>query len=84
MKNQVSWKERLDDGVKREVRVTFFGRASFKWQYKRADEPKWDYDSEPTRADWDALEDILFRRAGRGRAVVKLETVRKHRAATGD
>ncbi len=82
MKNQISWKERLDDRVKREVRVTIWGN-SFKWQYKRADEERWDYNAEPTTADWDALEDILLRRAGRGRAVTQLETVRKYRSERG-
>ena len=82
MKKPVSWKGKTADGVRRDVRVTIIGRG-MKWQFKRAGMKEWDYDSEPTSADWDTLEDILKRRAGRGRAVVKLETVQKQRAAKG-
>lgn len=80
MKKPISWTNRCEDGVKRDVRVAIVGR-NIKWQFKRADAPRWDYDSDPTEADWDELESILTRRAGRGRAVTKLEQVRKHRAA---
>jgi len=75
----VSWTERQEDGVKRETRVHIIVN-NFKWQFKRADEERWDYDSQPTEADWDTLEDILRRRAGRGRAVKQLLAVQKKRA----
>jgi hypothetical protein len=78
MKNCISWTERQPDGVKRETRVHVFG-DKFKWQFKRADEERWDYDSQPTEEDWDALEDILRRRAGRGRAVNQLKALQKIR-----
>ena len=54
-----------------------------KWQFKRADEPQWDYESQPTGEDWDALEEILERRSGRGRGLNMLAAVRKMRGNTG-
>lgn len=78
MKN-ISWTLRCEDGVKREVRVEITEK-SMKWQFKRKDEERWDYDSLPTAADWDNLEDILKRRIGRGRGVKAIEIVRKFRS----
>ena len=72
----------MDDGVKRETRVQV-SRHSLKWQFKRADEETWDYDSPPTGADWDMLEDILKRRAGRGRGGNTAEAVHKLREKAG-
>ncbi len=72
----------MADGVKREVRVTIRG-GHLKWQFKRADEECWDYDHKPEAADWDALEDILTRRSGRGRDIEALELVHKLRAKKG-
>ena len=54
MHRQVCWVERLEDGTKREVRVTVLGRG-VKWQFKAAGADKWDYTSPPTAADWDSL-----------------------------
>lgn len=79
MKQKISWTTKLDGGVKREVRVTTSKKA-LKWQFKRSDEEHWAYDSAPTAEDWDALEDILRRRAGRGRTVEMLGIVQKMRA----
>ena len=78
MKKPICWTEREEDGVKREVRVQV-AAGSIRWQFKRADEANWDHDSEPDADDWDTLEDILERRAARGRAVDMQETVRKWR-----
>ncbi len=78
MKNNISWTEKTDDGVKRETRV-HVSRRNLKWQFKRADEDRWDYDSTPLEADWDMLEDILKRRAGRGRAVDLLDSIQQLR-----
>ena len=50
-----------------------------KWQFKRADEERWDYDSPPTTEEWDLLEEILERRVNRGRGIGMLQNVRKHR-----
>lgn len=52
MMRQVCWIEKLDDGVKRDVRVAV-ERGKVKWQFKRSDQPKFDYTTPPTREDWD-------------------------------
>ncbi len=75
MHNRISWTERMPDGVKREVRVQVSQRH-LKWQFKRADEEKWDYEHLPEPADWDMLEDILKRRAGRGNSVKMMDAIR--------
>jgi len=75
----VSWTKRCDDGVKREVRVLVTA-GGMKWQFKRADEERWDYDSPASSADWDALEEILQRRSGRGKGIGMWEAVRKMRS----
>lgn len=64
--------------MKREVRVEVT-RGSIKWQFKRKDEERWDYDSPALPEDWDELEDIMMRRAGRGRSGNMIEVVRKMR-----
>jgi hypothetical protein len=74
--NLISWTEKLPaEGVKRETRVHVSHRH-LKWQFKRTDQEKWDYDSSPTPADWDRLEDVLSRRAGRGISMDLLAAVR--------
>ena len=78
MKHKVKWTERCEDGVKREVRVEIT-RGGLKWQFKRADEDRWDYDSQPTEQDWNTLEEILARRAHRGKGLSMQEAVRRHR-----
>ena len=82
MKKVISWTARMPDGVKRETRVRV-DMHSIKWQFKRADQDRWDYDSTPCAADWDMLEDILHRRAGRGRSVNVVAAVKKMRARAG-
>jgi len=82
MRRTTSWKEKLAAGVTREVRATF-SRGGIKWQFKRSDRERWDYDGVPTAADWDALEDIMRRRAGRGRGVERVESVRRLRGKAG-
>ena len=79
MKRKISWTDRCEDGVAREVRVDI-KHAAIKWQFKRKDEPQWDYRSAPTPEDWDALEEILDRRAARGAAIGMQEIVRKMRS----
>jgi hypothetical protein len=78
MKHRVKWTKRCEDGVKREVRVEIT-RGGLKWQFKRADEDRWDYDSQPTEEEWNTLEEILSRRAHRGKGLTMLEAVRKQR-----
>lgn len=78
VRKQISWTEKGDDGVKTEVRVQVVA-GRMKWQYKRYDAEAWDYDRKPSPADWNKLEDILERRAGRGRGTRQLEIIRKER-----
>ena len=78
MRSDISWTERQADGVKRETRVRI-SKTAVKWQFKRTDQERWDYDSPPDDADWDMLEDILRRRAHRGRTVAMLDMVRRLR-----
>lgn len=78
MHTLISWTEREQDGVKRETRVQV-SNQHLKWQFKRKDQKTWDYDRLPEPSDWDKLEDILRRRAGRGRAVNKLQAVQRLR-----
>jgi len=78
MKHKVKWTERGEDGVKREVRVEIT-RGGLKWQFKRADEDRWDYDSKPTEDEWNTLEEILARRAHRGKGLTMQEAVRRQR-----
>lgn len=54
MHRQICWTERLDDGVKRDIRVTV-RNGVIKWQFKADTEERWDYTSPPTPADWDSL-----------------------------
>lgn len=82
MSHKLSWTHRCDDGIKREVRVDIT-RGGMKWQFKRTDQERWDYDSAPTIDDWDALEEILARRAKRGRALNLQEIVRRMRSKAG-
>ena len=79
---KISWTTKLPDRVNREVRVTVDVNHA-KWQFKRSDEEKWDYDSSPSTEDWDMLEDILSRRSRRGRQIKVLEHVRKIRQKKG-
>ena len=78
MKRMLCWTERAEDGVKREVRVTFLPGERIKWQFKRADEERWDYDAPPTRPDWDTLLEKTEGLYNRRRATLKqLEAVRR-------
>ncbi len=82
MHNNISWTIKLEDRIKRETRV-YVSKRGLKWQFKRSDEETWDYDSAPTKEDWDMLEDILKRRAGRGHGGNAVESIRKMRAEAG-
>lgn len=84
MKRDIEWKERLDDGVKRIVRVKFPGKGQIKWQFKRSDEEQWDYDSPPSSEDWAALEEKIDQLYHRRRAAFRdLELVQKLRKEHG-
>ncbi len=84
MKADIEWTERLEDRVKRKVRITFHGPNVIKWQFKRSDEELWDYDTPPTAEDWEALEekvDSLYHR--RRQPFKHLELVKKLREKSG-
>ena len=79
MKREIEWKERLDDGVKRTVRINIHA-GKIKWQFKRSDEERWDYDTPPSSEDWKALEEKVEALYNRRRAALKdVELVREER-----
>lgn len=84
MKRDIEWKERLDDGVKRTVRITFPGGGKIKWQFKRSDELQWDYDTPPSPEDWAELEEKVEGLYNRRRAAFRdLELVKIMRKQHG-
>ena len=79
MHRQICWVDRQDDGIKREVRVTV-GRRQVKWQFKLSTAERWDYDSPPSKADWDSLlERTENRHQRRNATLADLELVRRLR-----
>lgn len=78
MRQQIAWTAREEDGVKREVRVSSRSGV-LKWQSKRADAERWEYEAPPTAADLAMLEELLTRRGQRGRNLDMLELVRRLR-----
>jgi hypothetical protein len=70
MPRQHVWKEREEDGVKREVRASRFGGA-WRLQSKRADEESWTYYDRPLPADLLALKEIIEKKYRRRRATVE-------------
>ncbi|MBT8042221.1 MAG: hypothetical protein KJN98_03555 [Pontiella sp.] len=65
MKADIEWVEKLENRVKRKVRITFAGHDKIKWQFKRSDEEFWDYDTPPGIEDWETLSekiDALYHR----------------------
>lgn len=80
MKRNIEWKEKLDDGVKRTIRITFLGQGKVKWQFKRSDEELWDYDTPASSEDWKTLEEKMDALYNRRRAAFRdLELVRAMR-----
>jgi hypothetical protein len=71
MKRNIEWKEKTEDGVKRTVRICFPGQGKVKWQFKRADEERWDYDTPPTSEDWKNLEEKVDALYNRRRAALR-------------
>jgi hypothetical protein len=83
MRRPVCWTERLEDRVKREVRVSFTGRDTIRWQAKRSDEDHWVYDFPPGESDWDELESAMEARYQRRNVPLKdLDLVRNLRNAS--
>ena len=56
MKAHIEWVEKIDVKIKKKIRITFIGKKQIKWQFKRSDQEKWDYDSKPTIEEWNYLE----------------------------
>jgi len=52
MMRQICWIEKNDDGIKRDVRWSV-ERGKVKWQFKLDTEERFDYDTLPTREDWE-------------------------------
>ncbi len=81
MKRNIEWKETLDEGVRRTVRVLFPGQGKVKWQFKRADEEPWDYDTPPSSEDWKTLEEKVSKLYHRRRCALRdweaVKTLRK-------
>jgi hypothetical protein len=78
VKADIEWVEKLGDGIKRKIRITFLGKGRMKWQTKRSDEEMWDYDTPPSADDWNALEEKMEALYNRRRESYKnLELVRK-------
>ena len=64
------WTDRNQDGRKREVRATKFGRA-WRFQAKMAGDPDWAYYDRPLLDDLLTLKEILERKYQRRRASVE-------------
>jgi hypothetical protein len=80
MMRQVCWIEKLEDGIKRDVRWSV-ERGQVKWQTKRSDQERFDYDTPPTREDWDNFMERMENRYNRRNASFDdLQLVRKARA----
>lgn len=67
MRSQHVWKEKDEEGRKREVRVTKFG-GHWNFQAQYLDNPGWTYYDRPLHADVITLRDIIFRKYQRRRA----------------
>ena len=70
MRSQHIWTGRNQDGKKREVRATKFGRA-WRFQAKTAGDLDWTYYERPLLEDLLALKEILRRKYQRRRASIE-------------
>ncbi|MCK4564015.1 MAG: hypothetical protein KAU94_05025 [Verrucomicrobia bacterium] len=84
MKADIEWVEKLGNGIKRKIRITFLGKGKMKWQTKRSDEEMWDYDTPPSAGDWNTLEEKMEALYNRRRESFKnLELVRQLKKEAG-
>ena len=67
MHNRHAWTQKLEDGIRREVRVTKQG-GRWRFQGKRADQERWTYYEEPLLEDLVEFREIVFRKYQRRRA----------------
>ena len=70
MHNEHTWKERTEDGDKREVRAVKFG-GHWRIQAKLRNDPQWTYFDTPPMDDLLELREVLFRKYQRRRAAVE-------------
>ena len=65
MKAHLEWTDKPENGIKRKVRITFLKGQSVKWQFKRSDEDRWNYNIDPTIEDCEMLKkktEALYKR----------------------
>jgi hypothetical protein len=85
MRKKIEWTTRVEDRVKRTVRVAFPGPNRIRWQTKRSDEEKWQYDQPPLPEDWEMLLERLEAGYRRGRYPYKhLELAKAERQKARD
>ncbi|HQC52517.1 MAG TPA: hypothetical protein PLE92_05240 [Lentisphaeria bacterium] len=68
MRRRIGWKDKTEDGLRREVRVRVHA-GQVKWQFLVEGSGKWDYDTPATEADWLRLEGHLADRWQRGQCL---------------
>lgn len=84
MKRDIEWIVKLEDGVKRTVRIAISMNKGIKWQFKRSDKLLWDYDTPASPEDWAQLEEKVAALYNRRRAThEELEMVRAQRKKHG-
>jgi hypothetical protein len=71
MKHDYEWVEKLEDGTKRTVRVSFPGGGKIVWMDRRADDERWNRHMTPATGDWDFLETKVRGRYNRRRATIQ-------------
>jgi hypothetical protein len=77
MRSQHIWRDRNEDGTKREVRATKFG-GMWRFQAKTAGDLEWTYYERPLLEDLLALKEILARKYQRRRATAEdLASIKK-------
>ena len=85
MHNEHRWTERTEEGEKREVRATKFGKV-WRIQSKLKTDERWTYHEPPLLTDLRELREVLFRKYQRRRAsyedVTQVEQmIREHESA---
>lgn len=77
MRRPIGWMEKMADGSKREVRVSFHA-DTIKWQFMPVETKIWEYDVEPSEELWQVLEEKLLQLIQRGHIFDReLELVRR-------
>jgi len=71
MKHDYEWVEKLEDGTKRTVRVSFPGGGKIEWRFRCAGEERWNRNVPLTTEHWDFLESKVRGRYNRRRAAIK-------------